>query len=139
MGASTITTVRDAAVRLGPEHPAVADPGLAPGRPDDRRPCRRTASRPGELWERSVAASIAADDRSAPAPAPPIPAEAGTAALLHDFGKVVLAKHFGNQILDTLALAAANDGLDIVEAERVVFGLTHAEIGGRWPRSGASR
>ena len=69
--------------------------------------------------------------RDRPLPLPhPGPAEAGTAALLHDFGKVVLAKHFGNQILDTLALAAANDGLEIVEAERVVFGLTHAEIGG---------
>jgi HD-like signal output (HDOD) protein len=76
-----------------------------------------------------VAASIAAEvirSRSRT----PVPAEVGTAALLHDFGMVVLAKHFGNQILDTLALAAANDGLELIEAERVVFGLTHAEIGG---------
>ena len=54
----------------------------------------------------------------------------GTAALLHDFGMVVLAQHFGKQILETLALAAATDGVDMLETERVVFGLTHADIGG---------
>ena len=52
-----------------------------------------------------------------------------TAALLHDFGKLVLAKHFGKQVLETLALAAATDGTDLLETERIVFGITHADIG----------
>ena len=42
----------------------------------------------------------------------------------------MLARHFGKQILDTLALAAATDGVDLLDTERVVFGLTHADIGG---------
>lgn len=84
---------------------------------------------PGELWDRSVAASIGAEvirSRSLTV----VPAEAGTAALLHDFGKVVMARLFGDQVLDLLATAAAYDGLDLLEAERSVFGFTHAEIGG---------
>ena len=126
--------MRDAVVRLGPST-------LLSLTMSSRLGGRMIAALPayglqaGELWGHSVAASIAADVIRSRSPRP-IPAEAATAALLHDFGKVVLAKHLGNQILDTLALAAATDGLDIVEAERVVFGLTHAEIGGSWPRCG---
>ncbi len=57
------------------------------------------------------------------------PAEVATAALLHDFGMVVLASHFGKQIVQMLALASETDGVDQLETERVVFGLTHADIG----------
>jgi HD-like signal output (HDOD) protein len=127
-GRSTITSVRDAVVRLGPS--TLLSLTLASrlgGRMIQALPAYGLQA--GELWERSVAASIAAEVIRSRARTP-VPAEAGTAALLHDFGKVVLAKHFGNQILDTLAMAAATDGLDLVDAERVVFGLTHAEIGG---------
>jgi HD-like signal output (HDOD) protein len=127
-GRSTITSVRDAVVRLGPSTLlSLALASRLGGRMLQALPTYGLKA--GELWERSVAASIAAEvirSRSRT----PVPAEVGTAALLHDFGMVVLAKHFGNQILDTLALAAANDGLELIEAERVVFGLTHAEIGG---------
>ena len=125
---STITSVRDAVVRLGPS--TVLSLTLA-SRVGGRmlQPMPAYGFKRGELWERSVAASIAAEvirSRSAV----PVPAEVGTAALLHDFGMVVLGQHFGKHILDTLALAAETDGTDIVETERVVFGLTHAEIGG---------
>jgi HD-like signal output (HDOD) protein len=76
-----------------------------------------------------VAASVAADVIRTGSAAP-VPAEAGTAALLHDFGKVVLARHYGDRILDMVDLAAAHEGLDLLVAERAIFGLTHAEIGG---------
>jgi HD-like signal output (HDOD) protein len=127
-GRTTITSVRDAVVRLGPS--TLLSLTLASrlgGRMVQALPAYGLQA--GELWERSVAASIAAEVIRSRARTP-VPAEAATAALLHDFGKVILAKHFGNQILDTLALAAATDGMDLIEAERVVFGLTHAEIGG---------
>ena len=127
-GRSTITSVRDAVVRLGPS--TLLSLTLASrlgGRMIQALPAYGLQA--GELWERSVAASIAAEVIRSRCRVP-VPAEVGTAALLHDFGKVILAKHFGNQILDTLALAAATDGIELVEAERVVFGLTHAEIGG---------
>ena len=125
---ATITSVRDAVVRLGPS--TLLSLTLA-SRVGGRMLAGLPAYglRPGALWERSVAASIAAElirSRSRT----PVPPEVGTAALLHDFGMVVLARHFGKQILDTLALAAETDGVDIIETERVVFGLTHADIGG---------
>jgi HD-like signal output (HDOD) protein len=124
----TITSVRDAVVRLGPS--TLLSLTLASrvgGRMLQALPAY--GLRPGALWERSVAASIAAEAIRSRARVT-VPAEAGTAALLHDFGKVVLAQHFGKQILDSLALAAATDGTDLLETERVVFGLTHADIGG---------
>jgi HD-like signal output (HDOD) protein len=124
----TITSVRDAVVRLGPS--TLLSLTLASrvgGRMMQALPAY--GLRPGALWQRSVAASIAAELIRSRARVP-VPPEVGTAALLHDFGMVVLAQHFGKQILDSLALAAATDGTDIVETERVVFGLTHADIGG---------
>jgi HD-like signal output (HDOD) protein len=125
---ANITSVRDAAVRLGTS--TLLSLTLASrvgGRMLQALPAY--GLQPGALWERSVAASIAAEVIRSRARVP-VPAEAGTAALLHDFGKIVLARHFGKQILETLALAAATDGVDLLETERVVFGLTHADIGG---------
>jgi HD-like signal output (HDOD) protein len=125
---ANITSVRDAVVRLGTS--TLLSLTLASrvgGRMLQALPAY--GLQPGALWERSVAASIAAEVIRSRARVP-VPAEAGTAALLHDFGKIVLARHFGKQILETLALAAATDGLDLLETERVVFGLTHADIGG---------
>lgn len=122
-----ITSVRDAIVRLGPS--VLLSLCLA------SRVGRRMLQAlpayglpPGALWERSVAASIAAESIRSRARVP-VPPEAGTAALLHDFGMLVLAHHFGKQVLDSLALAASTDGLDLLETERRVFGLTHADIG----------
>lgn len=125
---ANITSVRDAAVRLGTS--TLLSLTLASrvgGRMLQALPAY--GLQPGALWERSVAASIAAEVIRSRARVP-VPAEAGTAALLHDFGKIVLARHFGKQILETLALAAATDGVDLLDTERVVFGLTHADIGG---------
>jgi len=127
-GRCAIKKVRDAVVRLGPSTLlSLTMSSRLGGRMIQALPAYGLQA--GELWGHSVAASLAAEVVRSRSPRP-IPAEAATAALLHDFGKIVLAKHLGNQILDTLALAAATDGLDIVDAERVVFGLTHAEIGG---------
>ena len=83
----------------------------------------------GELWKHSVAASLAAESIRARATVD-VPAEAPTAALLHDFGKVVLAQHFGPRVLNLLAQAAAADGIGLLEAETQVFGVNHADIGG---------
>lgn len=124
---TAITSVRDAAVRLGASTLlSLALASRVGGGMLQALPAYGLQS--GVLWKRSVAASIAAEVIRARARVP-VPAEAGTAALLHDFGKIVLARHFGKQVLETLALAAATDGLDLLETERVVFGLTHADIG----------
>lgn len=83
----------------------------------------------GQLWKQSVAASLAAEVIRSRATVD-VPAEAPTAALLHDFGKVVLAQHFGPRVLNMLAQAAAADNLGLLAAETKVFGINHADIGG---------
>lgn len=127
-GRVAITTVRDAVMRLGigtlftlalgasvrtAMGQAIPEFGLAEG----------------ELWRHSVAASLAADVLRARCRTA-VPMEASTSALLHDFGKLVMARHFGGAVLAAVGAAADNDGLSEVEAERAVFGFDHAEAGG---------
>jgi putative nucleotidyltransferase with HDIG domain len=57
-----------------------------------------------------------------------IPAEAYTAGLLHDIGKVVLAQHVEQRITIIVETAQAS-GVSFGEAERQVLGLNHAEVG----------
>jgi HD-like signal output (HDOD) protein len=83
----------------------------------------------GQLWKQSVAASLAAEEIRHQAGVE-VPAEAPTAALLHDFGKVVLAQHFGARVLNMLAQAAVADNMGLLAAEARVFGINHADIGG---------
>jgi HD-like signal output (HDOD) protein len=127
-GRATITSIRDAAVRLGRSHLLALALASSVGRQMSQA-VPAYGLQAGELWERSVAASVAAEVIRTRAGAP-VPVEAATAALLHDFGKVVLARHFGDRILDMVDLAAVQEGLDLLAAERALFGLTHAEIGG---------
>lgn len=57
-----------------------------------------------------------------------IPAEAYTAGLLHDIGKVILGEHVENRIGAIIDLARS-DGCSFAEAERRLLGLNHAEVG----------
>ena len=57
-----------------------------------------------------------------------IPAEAYTAGLLHDIGKVVLGEHVESRIAAIIELAQT-DGCSFAEAERRLLGLNHAEVG----------
>ncbi len=52
-----------------------------------------------------------------------------TAGLLHDVGMVILAAHFSEDLGKVLAMAEEQD-ITLWEAEKEVFGSTHAEIGG---------
>jgi putative nucleotidyltransferase with HDIG domain len=82
----------------------------------------------GELWQHSAAAAVAAktisralgDDENV----------AFTAALLHDIGKLVL-----NAALEGSAPALASEieqaGRSFLEAEKLLLGVEHAEVGGR--------
>jgi putative nucleotidyltransferase with HDIG domain len=54
--------------------------------------------------------------------------EAFTAGLLHDIGRLVLDTYFHDGFLQVLALAAAED-CSLVEAEKRLLGMDHAEIG----------
>ena len=123
-----IKTVRDAALWLGSG--SVLSLALATN--VSRRLCQPIPAyglAEGQLWKQSVAASLAAEAIRANAGVE-VPAEAPTAALLHDFGKVVLAQHFGARVLNMLAQAAMADNLGLLAAEARVFGINHADIGG---------
>jgi HD-like signal output (HDOD) protein len=123
-----IKTVRDAAMWLGSG--SLLSMALATNvsrRLSEPIPAYGLAE--GQLWKQSVAASLSAEAIRAMATVD-VPAEAPTAALLHDFGKVVLAQHFGARVLNLLAQAAIADHLGLLEAETKVFGVNHADIGG---------
>lgn len=123
-----IKTVRDAAMWLGSG--ALLSMALATNvsrRLNEPIPAYGLAE--GQLWKQSVAAMLAAEVIRSHATAD-VPAEAPTAALLHDFGKVVLAQHYGPRVLNLIAQAAAADNLGLLDAEKKVFGVQHAEIGG---------
>ena len=133
-GRTQITTVRDAAMRLGTG--ALLSMALASSvhnRMSGALPAYGLSA--GELWKQSVSASLSTDVLRMKA-AVTIPPEASTAALLHDFGKVVLSTHFGAQVLTMLEQAASSEDMDLLSAERAVFGVDHADIGGvvaqRW-------
>jgi HD-like signal output (HDOD) protein len=123
-----VKTVRDAAIRLGSG--ALLSMALATNVSTKmHRPLPAYGLAEGQLWQQSVAALLAAESVRAHAGVE-VPPEAPTAALLHDFGKVVLSHHFGPQVLELLRHAAEVDGMQLLEAEVAVFGVNHADIGG---------
>jgi putative nucleotidyltransferase with HDIG domain len=79
------------------------------------------------LWEHSlgcaVTARILAKKKTLPEPE-----EISVSALLHDIGKVVLILRFKEDYERVVKEAEAKDIL-IMEAEKEVFGITHAESG----------
>lgn len=126
-GRQHVATVHDAVVRLGSS--AVLSYALASSVSRHlKRPLPAYGMAEGVLWKRSVAASIAADLVRVRSTAE-VPLETSTAALLHDFGKVVLSQHFGPHVLGLLDRAAGADGMDLLAAETAVLGVDHAGIG----------
>lgn len=87
-----------------------------------------------ELWHHSVAAATAASllPRYANVAIPPV---VFTAALLHDLGKLIIARHLDEDTRKEIR-RAIDQGLTFVQAERRVLGFDHAQIGGlvarRW-------
>jgi putative nucleotidyltransferase with HDIG domain len=88
-----------------------------------------------ELWQHSVATATAAAllPRFSKVAIPPM---ALTAALLHDMGKLIIARHMDNDTRDEIRRAVFDHGLTYVAAERQILGFDHAQVGGlvarRW-------
>jgi putative nucleotidyltransferase with HDIG domain len=81
------------------------------------------------LWAHSQATStlarlIAAEERAEPLTV----IHAGMAGLLHDVGKLILAGYLPDQYRSVMNLAC-KERILLHEAERQVFGATHAELG----------
>ena len=82
----------------------------------------------GEMWEHSVMSAVAARVMASK-----LGGEenvAFTAALLHDIGKLVLGT-FLEDSEQTVFRTKGPSGLSLLEAEKEVLGVEHAEIGGR--------
>jgi putative nucleotidyltransferase with HDIG domain len=82
----------------------------------------------GDLWRHSVAAAVAAQN---------LAADKGddenlvfTAALLHDIGKIILADALEDKYTRLVQQSETNQQ-SLVEVEKSLLGVQHAEIGGR--------
>jgi putative nucleotidyltransferase with HDIG domain len=80
------------------------------------------------LWEHSLGAGVAANVIARRLKLPECE-EISTAALLHDIGKVIIRLNFGDDYRQLMALTEEK-GISILEAERELLGMDHAEVGG---------
>jgi len=85
--------------------------------------------RAGELWRHSVLCALSAQIIAKKTQAVKLE-EAFVGGLLHDVGKVVLNVHVAPQFQAILALAEL-DEMPFHEAERLILGFDHAEVGRR--------
>jgi HD-like signal output (HDOD) protein len=83
----------------------------------------------GELWRHSVAAALGAESLPAFCDAE-LPPETYAAALLHDIGKLVLARELAPDILKVLDAARQQGHLSSLKAEAELLGVHHGELGG---------
>ncbi|MBM3831793.1 MAG: HDOD domain-containing protein [Verrucomicrobia bacterium] len=60
----------------------------------------------------------------------PLPAEAFTAALLHDIGKLIMARFLSTDILELMHQARTSGKLTVLEAETKILQVHHGELGG---------
>ena len=79
------------------------------------------------FWDHSSAVGMVAR-KIAKGWIPAMASEAFTAGLLHDIGKVVLIQYLPEEFVQTLA-QAKEQGRDLFEVEREVFGTDHGQIG----------
>jgi HD-like signal output (HDOD) protein len=126
-GTSPIVTVQDAVVRLGTGAVLTLSVSSALKRRMNRAIPEYGLSE-GDLWRHSVGAAVAAEllPRFGGVALPP---ETATAALLHDIGKLVMARYLRPPILELLEQAQAT-GLGRLAAEREVLLVHHGELAG---------
>jgi putative nucleotidyltransferase with HDIG domain len=79
------------------------------------------------LWQHSLATARASTAIAEKAQMPN-PEELGVAGLLHDIGKLIIAECFKEEFATIRRLVAERDCLQ-VEAERLVLGVTHGNVG----------
>ena len=82
----------------------------------------------GDLFRHSVTAALAAEKVSAFCAAP-VPPESYAAALLHDVGKLVLARNLGPRGLDTLGRVRRLRDVSWHDAEQHALRIGHAQLG----------
>jgi HD-like signal output (HDOD) protein len=128
-GLAPVNTARDAIMRVG-IGPALAFATASGLRKQLKRALPEYGLTDGQLWRHSVASALAVEPiaRRARTMVPP---ECFTAALLHDIGKIVLARFLSPVELRWLADARDFGGLSSLQAETEVLGVNHAGLGGQ--------
>lgn len=123
-----IVTVREAIVRLGVR--SLLSLAMAVGvQKRFARGLPEYGLSEGELWRHSVASALAAEILPTLCKVP-LPPETYTAALLHDVGKLVMARFLGPDVLRVLAQAREEGGLSSLKAESELLQVHHGELGG---------
>jgi HD-like signal output (HDOD) protein len=123
-----VGTVRDAVVRLGMRSLlALATAVGVQNRLKQALP--EYGLTEGGLWRHSVAAALAAEAAQVWC-REPLPPETYTAALLHDVGKLVMARLLAPEVLRVLADAREKGGLSSLRAEAELLQVHHGELGG---------
>ena len=126
-GLAPVATVRDAILRVG-IGPVLAFATASGLKKQLRRALPEYGLSEGQLWRHAVATALAAELLSGPSRVV-LPPEVFTAALLHDVGKIVLARFLDGEYLRRLADARRDGGASSLDAEIEVLGVNHAELG----------
>jgi HD-like signal output (HDOD) protein len=82
-----------------------------------------------DLWLHGAVASLAVGELLEQVPALDVPRSASVAALVHDVGKLIMVRFMSADVRELLRLSAERD-IPFVEAERILLGCDHAEVGG---------
>jgi HD-like signal output (HDOD) protein len=127
-GFTRVGTVKEAVIRVG-VGPVLSFAMAACIGPVFRRALPQYGLSEGQLWRHSVATSLAVEVLLALSPHA-LPPEAVTAGLLHDVGKLVLARFLGPDLLTGLAEARAQGERSSMQAEIDVLGVHHGELSG---------
>jgi HD-like signal output (HDOD) protein len=125
---SQITTVRDAVVRLGRSTMLTLGFG-ANVRQQLQQPLPEFGLAENMLWRHSVAAALVTESLGAACKVQ-IPPESYAAALLHDVGKLVLARFLDPDLLSFLRRAQEEGHCNPLQAEMEILEVNHAELGG---------
>jgi HD-like signal output (HDOD) protein len=122
-----ITTTREAALRMGAATVAAIATGIGV-RQRMLRSVPAYAAREDSLWRHSIACALAVQGMARHCKIAP-PAEAFTAALLHDVGKLLLCQTLSANLIGLLR-STRDTGRSELEAEWEVLEVTHPELGG---------
>jgi HD-like signal output (HDOD) protein len=127
-GRLRVSNVREAVARIGTAQ-VMALVVAAAARPFLQSRIPEYGLREGGLWRHSVAAAVAAETLQAFGKVP-TPPETFTAALLHDVGKLIMARFLSPDILGLIRRAQETDHLGRLEAETLLLNVHHGELGG---------
>jgi len=125
---SQITTVKDAVVRLGRSTIVTLGFG-AKVRQQLQQPLPEFGLAENVLWRHSVAAALMVESLGVLGKVP-VPPESYAAALLHDIGKLVLARFLDPETQEYLRRAQEEGSCNPLEAEMEILEVNHAELGG---------